>query len=315
MEASSRCFDIWSVGCALGVGRLIQALSLIAGLACAGPAFARCEDVVPAQKPQNTFAQNVGRDFDRILDEGWIEFAVYEDFSPWSYMAEGKLVGIDIDIGTLIAKDLGVEAKFRAVQADETLEGDLRNYVWKGALVDGRVSDVMLHVPYDSVLKCRIEQVVFTGQYAVEALAIGYSDEAYPEDAPTPAYFRFDTVAVENDSISDFYLASIARGAVGQGITRFRTSQDAVAAMVAGETMAVMAPQAVIEERLVSGFSFHRPSFPGLVRSEWTIGIAVNQQHRDLGYAVDYAVEKAIVDGQIAAIFGQYGISYLPADR
>lgn len=297
------------------MGRWTQTVALIAGLAIAGPAFGRCEDVIPTHKPQNTFAQDVGREFDRIIDEGWIEFAVYEDFAPWSYEENGKPAGIDIDIGTLIAKDLGVEARFRSVQADEMLESDLRNYVWKGAIVGGRVSDVMLHVPYDSVLKCRIEQVVFTGQYAVETLAIGYSKDAYPDDAPTPAYFRFDTVAVENDSISDFYLASFARGVAGQGITRYRTSQDAVLAMVAGETMAVMAPQAIIETNITDGFDLHRPSFPGLARSEWTIGIAVNHQHRDLGYAVDYAIEKAIENGQIADIFTQHGVHYIPAKR
>ena len=292
-----------------------HALTLIAGLAFAGPAFGRCEDVVPAQKPQNTFAQDIGRDFDRIIEEGWIEFAVYEDFAPWSFEDDGKPKGIDIDIGTLIAKDLGVEPRFRLVQADETLDGDLRNYVWKGAIVGGRVSDVMLHVPYDSILKCRIEQVVFTGQYAVEALAFGFAQDTYPDDPPTPAYFRFDTVAAENDSISDFYLASFGRGAAGQNIKRYGTSQEAVRAMVAGETMAVMAPQAIIETHIPKGFKLHRPAFPALIRSTWPIGVAVNHQHRDLGYAVDYAIEKAIAQGQIAAIFERHGVSYMPADR
>ncbi|SPF81702.1 substrate-binding periplasmic protein [Pseudoprimorskyibacter insulae] len=292
------------------------AAACVAGLAFAGPAFARCEDYVPGPKPQNTFAQDVGREFDRILDEGWIEFALYEEFAPWSFLENGKPAGIDVEIGKIIAEDIGVEPRFRLVQADETLEADLRNYVWKGATVGGRVSDVMLHVPYDSELTCRIEQVVFTGQYAAEALAIGFRLDAYPDgDKPTPAYFRFDTVAVENDSISDFYLASVGRGSVGDAIHRFPDGAAAVAAMVAGETMAVMAPLAVIEDGIGDGHDVHRPPYPGLVRSGWTIGVAVNQQHRDLGYAVDYAIEKALADGRIQAIFDQHGLTYLPPER
>lgn len=62
--------------------RTLAVLSGIACLAFAGQAFARCEDHVPQPKPQNTFAQDVGREFDTILDDGWIEFAVYEDFPP-----------------------------------------------------------------------------------------------------------------------------------------------------------------------------------------------------------------------------------------
>jgi ABC-type amino acid transport substrate-binding protein len=288
---------------------------LIAVFGFTGPAFARCETYVPGARPQNTFAQDVGRKFDTIIADGWIEFALYADFAPWSYEVGGKAAGIDAEIGRIIAEDLGVAPRFRLVQADESLDADLRNYVWKGAIVGGRVSDVMLHVPYDSELTCRIEQVVFTGQYAAEALAIGYSLAEYPEKGPTPAYFRFDTVAVENDSISDFYLAAIGRGAVSEAIHRYASGPDAVAAMVAGDTKAVMAPLAVIEAGLAEGFAVHRPPLPGLARKGWTIGVAVNQQHRDLGYAVDYAIEKALADGRIAAIFAANGLSFLPPER
>lgn len=297
-------------------GGIKIATTLIAGLAFAGSAFARCEDYVPGPKPQNTFAQDVGREFDRIIDDGWIEFAVYEDFFPWSYEDGGKAKGVDIEIGKIIAEDLGVEPRFRLVQADETLEADLRNYVWKGAVVGGRVSDVMLHVPYDSELTCRVEQAVFTGQYAAEALAIGFSLSAYPDGSkPTPAYFRFDTVAVENDSLSDFYLASIGRGSVSEAIHRYASTNAAVAAMVSGETMATMGPLAMIEAGTGDGFDVHRPPFPGLYRDEWTIGIAVNQQHRDLGYAVDYAIEKALSEGRIQAIFEAHGLTFIPPER
>lgn len=298
-------------------------LAVLSGIAClafAGQAFARCEDHVPQPKPQNTFAQDVGREFDTILDDGWIEFAVYEDFPPWSYEEAGKPQGVDIEIGRLIAEDIGVEPRFRLVQADETLDADLRNYVWKGAIVGGRVSDVMLHVPYDSDLTCRIEQVVFTGQYAMEELAIAYATAAYPDgDAPTPAYFRYDTVAVENDSLSDFYLSSFGRGAASGTIRRFATTDQAVKALARGDTMAAMGPRAALEAGLGEGLGkdhkLHTPPYPGLVRKDWTIGVAVNHQHRDLGYAVDYAIEKALADGRIQAIFAAHGLTFLPPER
>lgn len=295
--------------------RLFALTSLMAGLAFAGPALARCEDYVPQPKPQNTFAQDIGREFDRIIDEGWIEFAVYEDFAPWSVETGGQPVGIDIEIGRIIADDLGVEARFRFVQAGENLDTDLMNYVWKGAVVNGRVSDVMLHAPYDSELTCRIEQVVFTGQYAGEELAIAFDRAAYPDGGPTPAYFRYDTVAVENDSLSDFYLASVGRGAVGDKVHRFPTTEAAMTALVAGEVMAAMGPRAVLEAGLTEAQDIHVPPYPGLVRSSWTVGVAINHQHRDLGYAVDYAIEKALADGRIEALFKAHGLTFLPPDR
>lgn len=292
-------------------------LSLALSAALPGGAFARCEDVVPQPKPQNTAAQDVGRSFDRILEEGWIEFAVYEDFYPWSYEEKGKPAGIDVEIGRIIAAELGVTPRFRLVQAGETLETDLQNYVWKGAIVGGRVSDLMLHVPYDSALVCRIEQVTFTGQYATERIAVAYRLADYPGKGPTPAYFRYDTVAVENDSISDFFLTSTL--GAGAKISRHPSAQAAVDALAAGEAMAAMAPRGELEGGLArhaaAGLAIHEPPLMGFSRGAWVLGVGVNFQHKDLSYAVDMAIETALADGRIAAVFEAGGLTFAPPDR
>ncbi|MFC6447985.1 transporter substrate-binding domain-containing protein [Shinella zoogloeoides] len=292
-------------------------LAFIIGAALPGGAFARCEGYKPQPKPQNTFAQDVGRSFDRIVEEGWIEFAVYDDYAPWSYEEKGKAAGVDIEIGRLIAKTLGVEAKFRLVASGENLEADLLNYVWKGAAVGGRVSDVMLHVPYDSALVCRVEQVVFTGQYAAENIAIAYRTTDYEEKGPTPPFFRFDPVAVENDSIADFYLTSLI-GPVDK-IHRFRSTAAAVDGLAKGDTKAAMGPRAELEAGLIrhpkDGLAVHSPPLVGFARGNWTIGVGINFQHRDLAYAVDEAIENALAEGEIARIFQRYGLTYTPPQR
>ncbi len=292
-------------------------LALAIGVALPGGAFARCEDYTPQPKPQNTFAQDVGRDFDRIIAEGWIEFAVYADYAPWSYEEKGRAVGVDIEIGRLIAKALGVEAKFRLVGAGENLEADLLNYVWKGAAIGGRVSDVMLHVPYDSALVCRIEQVTFTGQYATENIAIAYRAAEYEEKGPTPPFFRFDPVAVENDSIADFYLTSLI-GPVDK-IHRYRSAAAAMEGLADGETKAAMGPRAELEAGVVrhpdQGLKVHSPSLVGFARGSWTVGVGVNLQHKDLAYAVDEAIANALADGQIADIFKQHGLTFTVPQR
>ncbi|MCF3639622.1 transporter substrate-binding domain-containing protein [Rhizobium sp. TRM95111] len=292
-------------------------LALAIGVAYPGGAFARCEDSRPQFKPQNTFAQDVGREFDRIIEEGWIEFAVYENYPPWSFDEKGKAAGVDIEIGRLIAKALGVEAKFRLVAAGENLEADLLNYVWKGAAIGGRVSDVMLHVPYDSALVCRIEQVSFTGQYATENIAIAYGASDYEEKAPTPPFFRFDSVAVENDAISDFYLTSLI-GPVDK-IRRYRSTAAAVDGLAKGDTKAAMGPRAELEAGLTRhpdvGLKVHSPPLVGFARGSWTIGVGVNFQHKDLAYAVDAAIEKALADGEVTRIFAAHGLSFTLPQR
>jgi len=277
--------------------------------------WARCEDWVPQPKPQNASRDIVGQELDQIVERGWIEFAAYEDFPPYSYQERGKAVGVDIEIGKLIAQSLGVEPRFKLVAAGENLDADLRNYLWKGPITGGAVSNVMLRVPYDSKFTCRVEQVVFTGQYSSESIAIAYDKASYPDDKPVPAYFRFDTVAVENDSIADFYLPSLAGGQLTSNIRRYPTMQDAMAALAAGEVKAAMGPKGQVEFGLTPALGVHQPPLPGFSVGTWTLGVGVNFRYRPLSYAVDDAIYAGLSDGSIAAIYERFGLSFTPPER
>ncbi len=295
------------------ISGFLLSLGLCAGLA--GGVQARCEDWVPQPKPQNASRDIVGQELDVILERGWIEFAVYEDHPPYSFEEGGKPRGVDVEIGKLVAQDLGVEPRFRFVAAGENLDADLRNWVWKGPVTGGKVSNVMLRVPYDSAFTCRVEQVVFTGQYAKESVAIAYRKDTYPDEKPVPAYFRFDTVAVENDSIADFYLTSLAGGQLNANIRRFPTMAGAMAALAAGEVKAAMGPRAQLDYGLTEALAVHQPPLPGFSVGSWTVGVGVNFRYRPLGYAVDDAIHAGLSDGRIAAIFESYGLSFTPPER
>lgn len=295
--------------------RLTRFLTLATALCLIGQgAVARCEDHVPQPKPQNASRDIVGQDLDQIQERGFMTFAAYEDFPPWSYEENGKPVGVDIEIGKLIAEDLGVEARFKLVSPSENLDGDLRNWIWKGPIVGGSVVNVMLHVPYDSNYACRVEQVVFTGTYHVEEIGIAYRKDAYPEDPPIPAYFRFDTVAVENDSIADFYLTAFPGGQLSKNMRRYPTMAGAMAGLAAGETMAAMGPLAQLEAGLTEDIAVHTPPLPGFAVGKWTVGTAVHFSYRGLSYSVEDAVYAGIQDGRIEKIFADYGLSFQPPE-
>lgn len=285
--------------------------SLIMAVAFTGPALARCADYVPQPKPQNASRDIVGADLDTIVERGYITFAAYEDFPPWSYREGGQITGVDIEIARLIAESLGVEPRFRLVAAGENLQADLRNWIWKGPIVGGRVANVMLHIPYDSEFACRVEQVVFTGRYHQEEVAIAYSRAAYPDDPPVPAYFRFDTVAVENDSIADFYLSSLAGGQLTGKIRRFPSTAQAMQALARGEVKAAMGPRAQLEFGLTEDLDLHSPPLPGFAVGKWVSGVAVHFAYRALGYAVDDAIHAAMQDGRMEKIFTRYGLTHV----
>ncbi len=296
----------------------LAGLALTGGLALlGGAAFAAdpCADYVPQEKPQNASRDIVGQEMDVLQDQGHMLFAVYENYAPYSWEEAGKPRGIDIDIARIIAEDLGVEARFNFVGAGENLDADLRNNIWKGALIGGRVSNVMMRVPYDSAFKCRVEQVVFTGQYAAESVAIAYDKAEYPDEKPVPAYFRFDTVAVENDSIADFYLSNFAGGQMQRNIRRYPNMVAAMAALANGETKAAMGPLGQLEYGLTEDLAIHQPPLAGFAVSRWTLGVAVNFRYRPLSYTVDDAIRYALQDGRIERIYESYGLTLQPPER
>lgn len=279
-----------------------------------GAAWARCADYAPQEKPQNASRDIVGQDLDTIQDRGFVTFAAYEDFPPWSWDEGGEVKGVDIEIGKMIAEALGVEARFNLVTAGEDLETDLRNWVWKGPIVGGQVANVMLHVPYDSEFSCRVEQVVFTGQYHTEEIAIAYREEAYPEDPPLPAYFRFDTVGVENDSIADFYLSAFPGGQLSKNVSRYPTMAGAMEGLAEGKTMAAMGPLAQLEFGMRDGVAVHTPPLPGFSVGNWTVGVGVHFSYRSLAYAVEDAIYAALQDGRMAEIFDEFGLTHSPPE-
>ncbi|MDA7428478.1 transporter substrate-binding domain-containing protein [Primorskyibacter aestuariivivens] len=297
--------------------RFLRSLGILAtALLIAGPgavwAEDPCADYVPQPKPQNASRDIVGQELDQIMEQGHMLFAVYEDNPPYSWEEKGKPMGVDVEIARLIAESIGVEPRFNFVGAGENLEADLRFNLWKGALIGGRIANVMMRVPYDSKFKCRVEQVVFTGQYAGESIAIAYRKEAYPEEKPVPAYFRFDTVAVENDSIADFYLTQL----VGpDNVKRYPTTALAMEALKAGETMAAMGPLAQLEHGLDDTVGVHQPPLVGFAVSKWTLGVGVHFAYRPLSYAVDDAIYAALSDGRIAGIYASYGLTHLAPER
>lgn len=290
----------------------LRSLALAVTLACSGaaPLLAACEDYTPQARPQNASRDIVGQDLDTIQARGFITFAVYENFPPWSYAEGDTAKGVDIEIATLIADALGVTPRFNLVPAAETVEGDLRNWIWQGPPTGGAVSNVMMHVPYDVNFACRNDQVVFTGQYDVESIAIAYRNDAYPDDPPVPAYFRYDKVAVENDSLADFYLSSMANGQLIPNIRHYPTVAAAMTALAENEVAAAMGPRAQLEAGLTVASALHQPPLPGLAIGRWTVGLAVNTRYRYLAYAVDDAIRAALADGRIAAIFASHGLTF-----
>ena len=256
----------------------------------------------------------VGIDYDEIIARGYIEIGVYEDFAPYSWReTSGQLVGVDVALARLIADELGVDLRLIDLPADEDVDTDLRNYIWRGHYMGRRIVNVLMRVPYNRELDYRNELAALTGRYAQERIAIAYRVSDYPEEPPWPGSFTVKTVAVENHSLADFYLTGLQQGALIRNMTRRRSLPEAIDLLRAGEVSAVMGIRARLEHyvRDDPDFAVESGPLPGLSIGSWPIGIATAfYTARMLSYEVDDILTAAVRDGRVAAIYREHGLTW-----
>lgn len=264
------------------------------------------------------FAHAASSRLDDIREAGEMTVAVYESFPPFSFREGNQLRGIDVEIAQEFAAKIGVKPVIRVVGADESVEDDLRNNVWKGHYLGGGVADVMLHVPFDREFQHRNDRVRLVGAYYREQIVIALSSEHNPQTDVLELFTR-EQVGVELDTLADFYLLTANGGRMRGNVVHFSKVADAVNALLARRLTGVMAPRSEIEgaagKRINELVLVEPGRLPGLLRTGWDLGLAVKQGHDALAEAVQSAVGELHRTGRLAEIFAAYGVTYQPPSQ
>lgn len=272
------------------VGALVLAASLVLG---ASPALSQASEALELQSP------------------GRLRVAVYANFPPYS--SKGK--GIDIALGRELARRLGLEAEVVEYNADEDMNDDLRNMVWKGHYLGTRPSDVMLHVPVDQRLAKNNEQVKIFGPYHLETVAIARNTQRVPPVAGSAArgleVFTREKIGVENASLADNFLLSVLNGRLRENVVHFPTVEAAVAGMKVGNVSAVMGARAEVEAAVGKGSQYEitTVNLPELQVKSWALGMAVKAESNQLADSLAKTMVDIQNDGTVDRIFAEYGIS------
>lgn len=255
------------------------------------------------------------RPLDDVLESKYIRIFVYENFPPYSYMDENKkMVGVDVEIAKRLAEMLGVRLDLFVRGADETVDDDLRNNVWKGHYIDSRIADVMMHVPVDDELRRRNQLTVITGRYYTERMAL-LSDPEKVGRSETLAPFLGAKIGVELDTLADFYLSSPTTlgGRLRANAVRYKDFANAMKGLRAGEVEGLMGPRGQLEasvKGLKKEYLISSPPFPGMSKPQWDIGVAINHDSRDLAYEIGDKLLELRKSGELKKIFNKYGLSY-----
>ncbi|MGF1644023.1 MAG: substrate-binding periplasmic protein [Thiotrichales bacterium] len=248
----------------------------------------------------------------RIKEKGVLDVAVYANFPPYSYVEGGIMKGVDVDVAKAVAERLGVGVAVRGVGADESLEDDLRNNIWKGHYLGGGVADLMLRVPHDAGIAQRNSRIRLVAPYHRDQIAVVLHPRV-ADELDALSVFEKEKVGVELDTLADFYLLSARAGAIRNNVVHFRSVGEACAALMRGELGGVMAPRAEIEAALVEQREAYRigaVQLPGLLQSAWDVGGAVKAAAGDLALALDQALDDMRQSGELERIFQRHRLTF-----
>lgn len=243
---------------------------------------------------------------------GRLRIAVYNDFAPYSHKGQG----IDVDIGKALAERLSLQAEIVPFNADEDMNDDLRNMVWKGHYLGTRPADVMMHVPTDKRLADANPQVRILGPYAGESLAMARDPKRVgaPQGSAAVALevFTREKIGAEVDSLADAFLLGALNGRLRDNVMHFRRLSEAAEALKNGRIAAIMAPRGELEGALGSDSKavIDNVQMPEIKVGVWALGIALKADNPALAEALGKALTELVRDGTIAAIYKRHGATY-----
>ena len=244
---------------------------------------------------------------EKIRHSGVLKVALYRNFAPFSH--DGR--GVDVDLAEALAAKLGVKMSPLWFDADENMEDDLRNMVWKGHYLGYGPADVMMHAPIDPAYMAKVDRVKFFAPYHRERYAIARQLDKLPTlDDFAP--FEKLPLGVEGDTLAASVILSADGGRYRNTIKTFRSAGEAVAALKAGAVAAVLAQQGELEGGLKGDarMAIDLPPHPILQKRQWPLGLAVKMQSDDLAQALQAAINELMADGSLKTIMLRHGVQH-----
>lgn len=245
----------------------------------------------------------------RTRQPGVLRVAVYKDYAPFADREQG----IDVDVARALAERLGLKAEVRAYPDADSIDGDLRNIIWRGhPLWREQLADVMLHVPVDPHVIQKNDQVRIFGPYFRERLVVARNASRIPQ-LPTLQIFTTEKIGVEVETLEDRYLVGSFGGLLRENVVHFPTLIAATAALLKGDVSAVMGRQTLIEAGLGTSaerFVISAAPAPGIATSGWELGMAVKADNPELAEALARAIDALVREGVVERAFTSRGLSY-----
>ncbi len=247
----------------------------------------------------------------KVRERGSLIVGVYHDMPP--FHRGGK--GIDVDLAQALADALGVKLSLLPFHADESMNDDLRNMVWRGHYLGYGPADVLMHVPVDRPLMEANPQATIFAPYYRDRVVLARNLERLPT-LDAMAQLAQQSVAVPGQTLAGWLLIGADGGAYRNQLnTQWKDGTECARALQRGE-VTVAAGLASELESVLRGdarFAIEAMPSPRAPRDGWANGLAVKSDAVDLAQALQAAVNQLAQSGRLKEMFARGNVSWAPA--
>ncbi len=247
----------------------------------------------------------------QVRERGTLKVGLYNDMPPFHQNGQG----IDVDLARALADALGVKLALLPFNADDNMNDDLRNMVWKGHYLGYGPADVLLHVPVDGPLMDANPQVLIFGPYCRERVAIARRLDALPRlDTLTP--LAGQPVAVPGQTLAGWLLIGANNGLLRDTLhTQWKDGTEAARALLQGEVVAAAGLESELQSVIQNDprYAITPLPMPRAPRDGWAVGMAVKRDAQDLAEALSGALGTLGQNGRMRQIFAQQHLPWQAA--
>ncbi len=224
-----------------------------------------------------------GKSLDDIKKAGKLVIATSPDFPPFEYLDGEKVVGIEVEIMELVAKDLGVELVIEQMDFESVLPG-----VQSGKF-DVAVSGI-------TITEDRKENADFTDPYFMASQAIVVMADS---EIKGKADLTGKKIAVQTGTTAEEYC-------MGEGyeVSSFVANNDAASALTSGKVDAWVVDNAVAIALSAQQNGKTKVLDEAMTKEPYGFGFAKGSD--TLVEAVNETLNKYMDDGTIEKIFEKY---------
>lgn len=253
-------------------------------------------------------------DLARIKASGVLKVAVYKDNAPFSSGPAGAMVGLDVSLAEALARQLGLKLSLLPFDAGENMNDDLRNMVWRGHYLGYGPADVMLQVPVDRYLMNENRQALIFAPYMRQVPTLLF-DARKVADVRSPDDLKGLPLAVERGAGQASLLMGYGGGLLRNQVSVHLSGPVAAQQVIEGKAAAAYVTRAQAEAALATLGS--RPEYLRMTElvlgnipdRGWPVGMAIKASHKELGQAIEQAMQQLRSSGELLAMFRQQGLT------